>query len=55
MIPHEGERKKMIQHAHESVSDRVLETQFASVAVGEAVEVHFNLIRAIFGFDTHGH
>jgi hypothetical protein len=55
MIPHEGERKKTIRHAQESVSDRVLETQIASVPAGEALEVHLNLIRTIFVFDTHGH
>jgi hypothetical protein len=46
---------KVIRHAQESVSDRTLETQFASVPVGEALEVHLNLIRTVFVFDTHGH
>jgi hypothetical protein len=46
---------KTIRHAQESVSDRILETQIASVAVGETLEVHLDQIRTIFIFDTHGH
>jgi hypothetical protein len=46
---------KTIRHALLRVSDRILETQEVSVPVGEALEVHLNLVRTIFVFDTHGH